>query len=209
MHTIFFQLDFILNKSFSGISLNATAKEFVPGGFSLGGVNDCGTLKKSPPLLSQTASAPDLLRWGCYNQINASFHFFRSSNSPTPNVDDILRTQGDACSENSNNSNSGCDVVYNEVKASETNVEKRRMRSSPELLHPEGRLKEERVEERRCGRYERPRCLKENICRSKSTLWCYMCCLCHSEIQIPQLLHSTCGVNYVTKPSMFLHSMYL
>jgi len=117
--------------------LNATAKEFVPGGFSLGGVNDCGTLNQTPPLLSQTASAPDLLR---------------PSNSPTPNVDDILRTQGDACSENSNNSNSGCDVVYNEVKASETNIEKRRMRSSPELLHPEGRLKEERVEERRCGR---------------------------------------------------------
>ena len=51
-------------KYFSGISLNATAKEFVPGGFSLGGVNDCGTLNQTPPLLSQTASAPDLLRWG-------------------------------------------------------------------------------------------------------------------------------------------------
>ena len=85
---------------------------------------------------------------------NASFHFFRPSNSRTPIIDDILRTQGDACSENSNNSNSGCDVDSSADKASESNNEKRRMRSSPDLLHTEGRLKEERGEERRCGRYK-------------------------------------------------------
>ena len=78
---------------------------------------------------------------------------FRSSYSPTPNVDDMTRTQGDAFSENSNNSNSGCDVDSSADKASESNTEKRRMRSSPDLLHTtEGRLKEERGEERRCGR---------------------------------------------------------
>ena len=64
----------------------------------------------------------------------------------------MIRTQGDACSENSN---SGCDVDSSkEDKASESNiVEKRRMRSSPDLQQTEGRFKEERGEERRCGRY--------------------------------------------------------
>ena len=65
----------------------------------------------------------------------------------------MTRTQGDAFSENSNNSNSGCDVDSSADKASESNTEKRRMRSSPDLLQAEGRLKEERGEERRCGRY--------------------------------------------------------
>ena len=135
--------------------MNATAKEFVPGGFNLGGIIDgnSGSLVVNPSLLlsHQTTSAPDLLRWA-FLQIASCDNSFRSSYSPTPNVDDITRTQGDACSENSNNSNSGCDVDSSADKASESNSEKRRMRSSPDLLHTEGRLKEERGEERRCGR---------------------------------------------------------
>ena len=76
----------------------------------------------------------------CLNRL-----IYRSSNSPVPNIDDI-RTQGDARSENSNTSKNGCEVESE--KASDI-VEKRRMRSSPDL-HQEGAVLRQ---ERRCGRY--------------------------------------------------------
>ena len=92
------------------------------------------------PQPAQVWKTSIILRVSCLNWL-----LYRSSNSPVPNIYD-LRTQGDACSENSNTSKNGCDVESE--KASDI-VEKRRMRSSPDL-HQEGAVLRQ---ERRCGRY--------------------------------------------------------
>ena len=91
------------------------------------------------PQPTQVWKTSIILRRCCLNRL-----IYRSSNSPVPNIDDI-RTQGDARSENSNTSKNGCEVESE--KASDI-VEKRRMRSSPDL-HQEGTVLRQ---ERRCGR---------------------------------------------------------
>ena len=92
------------------------------------------------PQPTQVWKTSIILRMSCLNRLH-----YRSSNSPVPNIDDI-RTQGDARSENSNTSKNGCEVESE--KASDI-VEKRRMRSSPDLHQERAVLRQER----RCGRY--------------------------------------------------------